>query len=648
MLLIWLGGWRLGAVVCPFNLEMNEKQMVPLTATLGPELIVYHKEIDVEKMVGDARAPRIRFGSWSPDGAKDPQDELFASLPRGNAAQLPERNEAMDMAAIVCTSGTTARPKIIVLHHAIFWMNGLNTLEYLGLTEDDRTLEYRSFGWNSPQIVSLMPFLQKGMTMHVAKRFSHSRFFDWVQKYGITFSAGRADRGQHAAQQAARLYGQGRSDAPADELFVRAAHRAAMAAVRGHVRRNAAPVVRHVGDRLDLRQPALQEEDGDRGSAGAASGTDNRRCGRQACPPGVEGEITVGGPQMAIGYLLDDGSIEPVLGKRMKTGDLGIQDADGFVRVTGRSKDLIIRGGVNIAPLEIDEILIKLHSIAEAAAVGVPDKIYGEEVVCYVVRQGQGADRGDGAGAQPSSSCPRPKCPKQVLFVPDLPKSDRGKVLRDKLSRRLGGAAEGDGVNTLLQERRRGIRAPQSFPGPRIARHMIRLDNIGKQNGQQILFIEASAALHKGEKVGLVGPNGAGKTTLFRMIIGEEQPDEGQVAVDRGVTIGYFSQDVGEMAGRSAVAEVMDGAGPVSVGGGRAEGARGRHGRPGARRRHGRASSRATARCRRASRSSTATRSRPRARSPRGPRLQPGDDGRRRRRAVGRLEDARGARRASC
>ncbi|MET0163975.1 MAG: ABC-F family ATP-binding cassette domain-containing protein [Vicinamibacterales bacterium] len=94
---------------------------------------------------------------------------------------------------------------------------------------------------------------------------------------------------------------------------------------------------------------------------------------------------------------------------------------------------------------------------------------------------------------------------------------------------------------------------------------MIRLDNIGKQNGHQILFIEASAALQKGEKVGLVGPNGAGKTTLFRMIIGQELPDEGQVAVDRGVTIGYFSQDVGEMSGRSAVSEVMDGAGPVST-----------------------------------------------------------------------------------
>ncbi|MCA3572985.1 MAG: ABC-F family ATP-binding cassette domain-containing protein [Aestuariivirga sp.] len=93
---------------------------------------------------------------------------------------------------------------------------------------------------------------------------------------------------------------------------------------------------------------------------------------------------------------------------------------------------------------------------------------------------------------------------------------------------------------------------------------MIRIENVSKQNGHQILFIEASAALHRGEKVGLVGPNGSGKTTLFRMITGQEDPDEGQVSVDRGISIGYFSQDVGEMSGRSAVAEVMDGAGPVS------------------------------------------------------------------------------------
>jgi ATPase subunit of ABC transporter with duplicated ATPase domains len=77
--------------------------------------------------------------------------------------------------------------------------------------------------------------------------------------------------------------------------------------------------------------------------------------------------------------------------------------------------------------------------------------------------------------------------------------------------------------------------------------------------------LEASASLNRGEKVGLVGPNGSGKTTIFRLITREEEPDGGQVSVDRGVTVGYFSQDVGEMKGRTVVAETMDGAGPVSV-----------------------------------------------------------------------------------
>ena len=93
---------------------------------------------------------------------------------------------------------------------------------------------------------------------------------------------------------------------------------------------------------------------------------------------------------------------------------------------------------------------------------------------------------------------------------------------------------------------------------------MIRLDSISKQHGRQILFVEAEAAIHRGEKVGLVGPNGAGKSTVFRLIAGEEHPDDGQISIDRGVTIGYFNQDVGEMAGRPVIAEVMDGVGPVS------------------------------------------------------------------------------------
>src|SRR5437867_7188185 len=90
---------------------------------------------------------------------------------------------------------------------------------------------------------------------------------------------------------------------------------------------------------------------------------------------------------------------------------------------------------------------------------------------------------------------------------------------------------------------------------------MISFSNINKQYGKQLVFVEASFQLNPGEKVGLVGPNGSGKTTLFRMIVGEESPDEGEVSVPKRITIGYFRQDVEEMSGRSVLDEAIAGSG---------------------------------------------------------------------------------------
>ena len=304
------------------------------------------------------------------------------------------------MAGIFCTSGTTARPKIVVYNHAAYWMNGLDTLEFLGLTEDDRTLEYRSFGWNSAQVLTLMPFLQKGLTMHIAKRFSHSRFFEWVQQHGITFSAGvptvlnmllNKPLG-FTAKDVPTLRLMSCSTAPLD--------RAAMDAVRGDVRRDAAADVRHVGDRLGLRQPALRR----RRWAPSVSPAPHQELiivdpSRQGMPAGRRGRDHRRRAADGDRLSLDDGSIEPVLGKRIKTGDLGIKDAEGFVRVTGRTKDLIIRGGVNIAPLEIDEMLIKHPGRGR----GRRGRRAGQDLRRRggVLRggEGQGADRSGGAGA---------------------------------------------------------------------------------------------------------------------------------------------------------------------------------------------------------------------------------------------------------
>jgi ATPase subunit of ABC transporter with duplicated ATPase domains len=94
---------------------------------------------------------------------------------------------------------------------------------------------------------------------------------------------------------------------------------------------------------------------------------------------------------------------------------------------------------------------------------------------------------------------------------------------------------------------------------------VLQLDSVSKRHGRQILFIDASLAVFRGERVGLVGPNGAGKSTVFRMIVGQEPPDAGQVNVDRGISIGYFDQNTGEMSGRSVLAETIAGAGEVAA-----------------------------------------------------------------------------------
>ena len=432
-LLIWFGAWRIGAVVCPLNIELNEKVMAELTRSVSPALIFCHKDLDMAALVGEHPAPRIRLGRWSPAGAADLQDEFFAAMPKGcSPTELPERNNPEDLSCIFCTSGTTARPKVVVYDHAAYWLNGLSTLECLGLTEDDRTLEYRSFGWNSAQVLSLMPFLEKGLTMHIAKRFSHSRFFEWIKTYGITFSAGvptvlnmllNKPLG-YTAKDIPTLRLMTCSTAPLtaqqwtqfEEMYgVRLLQMYGMSEA-GWVCGN-----RYYKFKVGtVGLPALHQE--------------FEIVDRQGkpIPIGVEGEITAGGPHTAIGYLRDDGTIEPLRPKRIKTGDLGIQDAEGFIRVSGRTKDLIIRGGMNIAPLEIDEVLLKHPGILDAAAVGVPDKIYGEEVVCYVVEKESGLTE-----ASVLQHCkqflPAVKTPKQIFIVPDLPKNDRGKVLREKL-----------------------------------------------------------------------------------------------------------------------------------------------------------------------------------------------------------------------
>jgi acyl-CoA synthetase (AMP-forming)/AMP-acid ligase II len=293
-------------------------------------------------------------------------------------------------------------------------------------------LEYRSFGWNSAQILTLLPFLQLGPTMHIARRFSNSRFFDWVRDNGITFAAGvptvlnlLLNHPEEDRPNIPTLRLMSCSSAPlAPEQWLRFEKRYGITLLQLYGMSEAGWICgnTHYKRRMGtVGPPAIHQEF----AIVDANG--------DSCPPDVEGEVTVGGPQVSIGLLQDDGTISPVRGRRFKSGDLATMDPDGFVRITGRTKDLIIRGGVNVSPVEVDAVLLAHTALADAASLGVPDPVYGEEVIAFAVRR---------AGAQTDEASiltycagklPVPKRPKRIVFVPELPKSERGKVLRDSL-----------------------------------------------------------------------------------------------------------------------------------------------------------------------------------------------------------------------
>jgi acyl-CoA synthetase (AMP-forming)/AMP-acid ligase II len=430
-LLLWLGIWRIGAVVCPITVELNEVHLTFIAALVKPKLILIHEELDARPFLG-GKVPLCRFGQWRGEqGAA--RDEYFARLARGaDPASLPERNAPADLAGMVCTSGTTDRPKIVVYDHASYWLMGLDSIDMLGLTAEDRTLEYRSFGWNSAQILSLLPFLQLGPTMHIARRFSSSRFFDWVRDNRITFAAGvptvlnmLLNRPPGEIPEVPTLRRMSCSSAPlSPEQWERFEKMYGITLLQLYGMSEAGWICgnTHYKRRMGtVGPPAIHQE------FAIVDGQGN------PCPANVEGEVTVGGPQASIGLLQDDGTIAPVRGRRFKSGDLATIDEDGFVRITGRTKDLIIRGGLNVSPVEVDAVLLAHPALADGACVGVPDPIYGEEIVAFGVLR-PGAKHDEAAILKDcAEKLPLPKQPKRIFFVAELPKSDRGKVLRDRL-----------------------------------------------------------------------------------------------------------------------------------------------------------------------------------------------------------------------
>jgi acyl-coenzyme A synthetase/AMP-(fatty) acid ligase len=425
---------RYGATVVTLNVDMNQGHLAELLAAIRPKVVIREEGIAMAP-------PSPQEGRWVEMGTWHPQHPtgLFADIAgRDHGREIPSVGGPKDHGVIFYTSGTVAKPKGVIQSHSAALHNYDATADYLGLKPGMKVLDCRSFTWLSAQNMALGAPLMAGATAVIARKFSASRYFEWLKDHDVNIGfvvptmvnmllAGpRTVRASNVASDLPSLHFLTSSSAPLfpdrwkafETTFGITLCQSGGSSEGGNTAAHRGPQrkIGTLGPPLKHQSVRIVDERGG------------------AVPQGELGEIIVGGGlQQAVGYLNADGTIEQLPLDGHHTGDLGRIDEDGHLIIVGRKKDLIIRGGVNIAPMEIDAVLHEMPGVAEAAAAGVPDPIYGEEVAGFVTLA---------PGASVSSSeilthcrtrLPPFKAPKTVLVLKEIPKTSRGKVDRNAL-----------------------------------------------------------------------------------------------------------------------------------------------------------------------------------------------------------------------
>lgn len=433
-LILYFGIQRHGATFCTVNVDINANHMREIIDRLDPKLVLWHDALDLADIRETAPGTWLSFGTADPAGEAAADSGLFEALNSVDGEAEPEEVSTENDAAVICfTSGTTDRPKGVIHSFGNYNAIGAQTAYLWGLTGNDRVLEYRSFSWSSSHQIVLQPLLFGGGCVVFAPKFSFSSLFGWIRDYRITKAIGiptvvnmLLDRPtDEETGSLETLEFMSCSTAPLMEEQHRRFEQTYGIKLIQHYGMSEGGTVagnHHLSHRIgSVGKPGIGQnlviidEDGN------------------TAPPGVEGEIEIGGAQNATAYLNPDGSIEAVRGKRLKTGDLGVLDEDGYLRVTGRAKELIIRGGVNIAPLEIDNIVMQHEDVMEVCTIGAPDPIYGEAVVCYVVPRTGRSPSADDIARHCAARLPDFKQPAEIVITDKVARNARGKVDRNAM-----------------------------------------------------------------------------------------------------------------------------------------------------------------------------------------------------------------------
>jgi long-chain acyl-CoA synthetase len=409
LLLGLMAAWRLGAAATPVNPVLTPNEAGYQIADSAAKVLL------APDSDADYGVPVLTVGQ-------------LAAAPAGTLPAPDTRPD--DIALLIYTSGSTGRPKGVMLDHANLAAMGASIGAALKLGPDDSCLLVLPLFHVNAILVSCLAPIMAGGNVTILARFAAGTFLAAVARYRPTYFSA-------VPTIYARL-----AELPRDELGDTSSVRFAVcgaAPVSGELLQRSEsrfgfPIIEGYGLTEGTCASTINPLDGVRkpGSVGVALPGQRvatmRPDGSLACA-GEPGEVVISGANVMRGYLRrPEATAAAIAGGWLHTGDVGVLDADGYLTIVDRIKDMIIRGGENIYPKEIESVLSRHPAVLEAAVVGAPHELYGEVPVAYVVLRPDGPVPGADLLALCRENLTKIKIPAAIRIVPDLPKNAIGKT----------------------------------------------------------------------------------------------------------------------------------------------------------------------------------------------------------------------------
>ena len=426
------GVLKAGAIYAPLNPALTERELAVQLADCRPAVVIADgPRADPVRRAADGLPECQVFDVDAP-----PSEELGALVREAPDARPELPLDPAGPALLFYTSGTTGRPKGVLLSHRAVLTNAQQVLERTGAGPDDRLLVVMPiFHVNGLVNQTVLPALA-GASVALRPRFVLDDFWPSVARYRPTYFTA-------VPTLLRRLLDAPPSPAGADPDSLRFVRTGAaplpVEVQRRFEQRFGRPVIQSYGLAEATCTVAMNPPSWERrpGSVGPALPGLNIRIADEAGahqPPGRAGEVVVRGPTLMLGYLnRPEATAEALPDGWLRTGDLGYLDPDGYLYLTDRKKDVIIRGGENISAREVEEVLYAHPAVAEAAVVGLPDPEYGERALaCVVLRPGASPDRA-ALLAHCRAHLARFKVPERLAFLDELPKNAVGKIAKQEL-----------------------------------------------------------------------------------------------------------------------------------------------------------------------------------------------------------------------